>query len=84
MNDLAAAVPFIARALVSRASVGRRHDRSWPPGDTPEAMTWRATAAIVVSATPATLVLDVDPDSGDALMHTLLPSEPELDQAVTP
>ena len=47
-------------------------------GDAPEAAARRAIATAVVSATPATVVLDVDPGNGRMLVHSLRSPGPSL------
>lgn len=84
VSDLIEAIAFVARASRGRVQTGRRHHRRWPSGESAFATAWRASAAIAVSATPGTIVLDVDPESGDALVHTLLDSKPKLDELATP
>jgi multisubunit Na+/H+ antiporter MnhE subunit len=42
----------------------------------------QAAAVILVSASPGSVVLDVDPDSGEALVHELAAGRPDLLQAV--
>jgi multisubunit Na+/H+ antiporter MnhE subunit len=42
----------------------------------------QAAAVVLVSASPGTVVLDVDPDSGEALVHELASGRPDLLAAV--
>lgn len=47
-------------------------------GPSGEAKTRRALAILIVSTTPGSYVLDIDPDSGQMLVHTLAPRGPDL------
>jgi hypothetical protein len=56
--------------------------RALPVGESPRATGWRAVAIAAVSATPGTLVLDLDPGTGNALMHAIVRSAPAIDVRV--
>lgn len=47
-------------------------------GDGPEAAARRAVVIAVVSATPSSVVLDADPDSGRLVLHTLRSPAPAI------
>ncbi len=47
-------------------------------GSTPAATTRRAVAATVASATPASVVLDIDPETGHMVVHSLRSPGPGL------
>jgi hypothetical protein len=46
------------------------------PGETPGAEGRRAVAAVLLSSTPGTYVVDTDPDTGTALVHAIGPPAP--------
>jgi multisubunit Na+/H+ antiporter MnhE subunit len=78
-----------ARVLVlpwrprARASAGEfRRMRIGPPGEAPRAVGRRAMAAVFLSATPGAYVVDVDPDSGTALVHAVGATAP-IEESVT-
>ena len=55
-----------------RAEAGRfRRVRLGPPGVTAVAVGHRAAAAVLMSSTPGAYVIDVDPDTGTALVHSV-------------
>jgi len=82
VTDLVRVAGWAVRATSGRGRSSRIVSRALPPGESAPATGWRATAAVAVSATPGTLVLDVDPDSGVALMHAIVRSTPALDARV--
>lgn len=62
---------------------GRFHVVPTPSaGPGPRARGRRAFSVMVVSCTPGTYVLDVDPDTGDMLVHSLAPRGPRLERWV--
>ena len=62
-------LPYRTRA---RPAPGEfRRLRIGPPGQTPEAVGRRTLAAVLMSATPGAYVVDVDPDTGVALVHAM-------------
>ncbi|MCQ9165758.1 hypothetical protein [Arthrobacter sp. STN4] len=82
--DIGATLGFIVRGAGNAASAGRRRNLDWPAGGSARAEGWRAAAAVLVSATPGTLVLDVDPGSGRTLVHELFPEHPAPITAAAP
>jgi multisubunit Na+/H+ antiporter MnhE subunit len=58
----------------SRSSAGEfRRMSLGPPGQSASAVGRRTAAALLMSATPGAYVVDVDPDSGTALVHAVGP-----------
>jgi multisubunit Na+/H+ antiporter MnhE subunit len=53
-----------------------------PTGSSPAAVGRRATASMLVSSTPGSIVVDVDPATGTALVHALGPASP-VERSVT-
>jgi multisubunit Na+/H+ antiporter MnhE subunit len=51
-------------------------------GDTAEARGHRALATVLASITPGSFVIDVDPESGDLLIHSLAFKGPRMERAV--
>lgn len=61
----------------ARASAGEfRRVRIGPSGNGPGAMGRRATAAVLMSSTPGAYVVDIDPEEGTALVHSVGPASP--------
>lgn len=57
--------------------------RELPAGDSPAAVGWRQGALLSVSATPGTLAVDCDPDTGRVLLHPLVNGWPDLEHRVS-
>jgi multisubunit Na+/H+ antiporter MnhE subunit len=58
----------------SRSSAGRfRRTPLGPLGESATAVGRRTAAALLISATPGSYVVDVDPDTGTALVHAVGP-----------
>ena len=49
-------------------------------GDTPEAEGRRTVATFLTTITPASIVTDVDPDTGEALVHVIPVRGPHMEQ----
>lgn len=49
-------------------------------GEDRKAATWRAHATLLISFTPGSYVCDIDPESGDALLHHLGGPGPSLEE----
>lgn len=61
----------------ARSSAGQfRNMPLGPSGTSAGAVGRRAAAALIMSATPGAFVVDVDPDTGTALVHALGPASP--------
>lgn len=66
-----------ARAAVDPARRGRRQVSRVPIGEPASVAAARqALVTLVVSASPGSLVIDVDPDAGELLVHSLADSAP--------
>ena len=84
LADSARVLGVAAGALLGRRIPEGRLRRVPLPKDHAEG-DWQnrqAAAVILVSASPGSVVLDVDPDSGEALVHELAAGRPDLLQAV--
>lgn len=77
------AAQVLASPLWSRRRGGRFSTiATGHAGDSARARAGRAVATMIVSTTPGTYVLDIDPDSGEMLVHSLAPKGPSVEKAV--
>ena len=76
----------VARAaLMGSSGTWRRVPVAGAAGDTARARAARSVAGLVLSASPGTVVVDVDPDAGTALVHALGSTRGSaLERAVAP
>jgi multisubunit Na+/H+ antiporter MnhE subunit len=81
--DSARLAALLPRAVRGRADPGRLRDVQLPEaGPGPVALARRALGTLAISASPATLVVDSDPEDGRLLVHSLGSGRPHLDRVV--
>lgn len=67
-----------------RRAEGRFHHVLTPAaGESPVPASRRAVTVALVSVTPGSYVLDVDPETGEMLVHSLAPRGPRLERLAT-
>jgi hypothetical protein len=64
-----------------RGQPAQLHEDAMPSGG-PRETGWRAGGIVALSATPGSIVVASDPESGAALIHTITPGWPRLDQKI--
>lgn len=72
------AAPWRPSHRRSRSGGGRLQRLAITTGDTPVARARRSFAVVVVSASPGSVVLEADPDTGDFVVHTFGSAGPTL------